>query len=85
MTDTEKHPATAHDIISILGPIDEETVTAIGHIRATRVEIQRAKAWLDDCAPVDSYLRKNVANIRIQRVYDILADERDRYETDEAG
>ncbi|MBU6476066.1 MAG: hypothetical protein KGL10_00580 [Alphaproteobacteria bacterium] len=78
-------PATAHDIANILGPTDRETVSAISRTGASRAEIWQAKAWLDDNRPADGSLQKDIINDNVRRVYDILAEERDRYTTYETG
>lgn len=72
-------PATGQEIRSILGPVDDELVTAILGTGATHHEIMQAAEWLDD----DDYMGKEVGkpmDIRIARVHKLLQQDRERME-----
>lgn len=43
----EKQHASRDQIISILGPLDEETLIALVNLHATVAEVEEASVWLD--------------------------------------
>ena len=70
-------PATGQEIRSILGPVDDELVTAILVTGATQHEIMQAQQWLDS----DDYIGKEAGktmDIRVARVHKILQRDREQ-------
>jgi len=69
-SDHEK-TATGSDIRAIVGPLDDEIVTAIQHTDATRAEVVQALNWLEESHyTLSVYMRP--MNERVRRVYEIL-------------
>jgi hypothetical protein len=69
------HPATASDIVQIVGPIDDSVIVQIIAVKATAEEVKEAYAWLS----TRDYFRRvahDTAHGRIARVYHLLDAER---------
>ena len=69
------HPATAGDIVEVVGPIDDSVIAQIIAIRATAEEVREANAWLS----TRDYFRRvahDSAHGRIARIYHLLDAER---------
>jgi hypothetical protein len=65
------HPATAGDIVAILGPIDDSLIAEISATGATAEEVREANAWLS----TRDYFRRTAhdsAHGRIAQVYQLL-------------
>jgi hypothetical protein len=65
------HPATAADIVAILGPIDDSLIAEISATGATAEEVREANAWLS----TRDYFRRvahDSAHGRIAQVYHLL-------------
>jgi hypothetical protein len=69
------HPATAGDIVAIVGPIDDSVIARIVAIGATVEEVREANAWL---STRDYFRRKahDSAHGRIAETYQLLDAER---------
>lgn len=68
-------PATASDIVQIVGPIDDSVIAQIIATRATAEDVEEANGWLS----TRGYFRRiahDAAHGRIARVYHLLDAER---------
>lgn len=74
--------ATASEIKQILGPAGDETVIAVQDTGATAEEVREAFAWLDQEEQMGQMPQKTLS-AKVRRVYDILAEERDRFDRDD--
>jgi len=77
-----KKMATSQDIRGVLGPIDDEIVTAILGIRASPAEVMAAFEWLNDDDYMGAELKKSMSD-NVQRIYEILQSDRDRFGPEE--
>ena len=69
------HPATAGDIVAILGPVDDSLIAEISATGATAEEVREANAWLS----TRDYFRRvahDSAHGRIAQVYHLLDAQR---------
>ncbi len=69
------HPATASDIVEIVGPIDDSVIAQIIATGATLEEVREANAWLS----TRDYFRRmahDSAHGRIAQTYHLLDAER---------
>lgn len=74
-------PATAGDIVQIVGPIDDDVVAQIIATGATAEDVTQANAWLS----TRDYFRRTaheVAHGRIARVYHLLDAKRQQQRQD---
>ena len=74
--------ATAKDLRTVLGPVDDAIIIAIQDTGASRDEVLQAYAWLDEDDYIGAMLEMPMTH-RVRRVYDILRDDLeklDRYD-----
>jgi hypothetical protein len=77
---SKKHahqPATASDVVQIVGPIDDKVIARVIATGATAEEVTEAHTWLSS----QDYFRRaahDAAQGRIARVYHLLDAERQR-------
>lgn len=73
--------ATDNDIRHILGPSDDELISAVRNTGATREEVLQAFQWLEGEDPGKTARKPMTATIR--SVYDILVEDQDSQAPDE--
>jgi len=69
-----KHPATAADIVGILGPLEEALLLEILETGATAAEVLEAFTWMNDDDQIGTELERGPRGAVI-RVYEILKRE----------
>ena len=69
-----KHPATATDIIGILGPVEEALLLEILETGATATEVLEAFTWMNADDQIGTELERGPRGAVI-RVYEILKRE----------
>jgi hypothetical protein len=67
-------PATASEVVSIVGPLDDVVITSIVATGATAAEVLEAYTWLTADDDLGTELERTRSG-RVGQVYDILADE----------
>jgi hypothetical protein len=69
-----KHPATAADIVGILGPLEEALLLEILKTGATAAEVLEAFTWMNDDDQIGTELERGPRGA-VTRVYEILKRE----------
>ena len=73
---TADKPVTPELIRKVLGPLDDDLVSAVKETGATTEDLRRAYACFDD--EDVNFVMDRPMNHRMRRVYDILQDDMDR-------
>jgi hypothetical protein len=82
MPQEKARAGAASQIREILGPVDDEVVIDIVNAGATAAEVSEAFEWLNDDDYMGAELNRSM-NKNVQRVYDILRNDRDRMGPDD--